>query len=273
MIRKEAVAGKFYTDDKEELQEEVEDYLSLEKSNMLACIVPHAGYMFSGELAGKVLGKFREKKDFIILGVNHSGKGDTVSFSALDFSTPFGIVKNNLDLGKKIMKKLQKIGINSGINEESHEKEHSIEVQLPFLQVSQKKFSIVPILLKDLNLDGCKKIAECLAEFIDDSVGIIVSSDFTHYGKSYGFVPFKENIKRNLYYLDNEIIINLLNKNTNKVFDLASKSTVCGIYGISILSEIAKINKMKGKLEEYYTSGDITGDFENCVGYVGISFS
>jgi AmmeMemoRadiSam system protein B len=150
--------------------------------------------------------------------------------------------------------------------------EHSIEVQLPFLQISQKKFSIVPVLLKDLSYEVCLQLAGILAEFVDENIALIVSSDFTHYGSEYRFVPFKDNIRKNLYYLDNEIVINILNKNSRKVFELASKSTVCGLYGITIITEIAKIKKMKAKLVGYYTSGDIVNEWENCVGYAGIVY-
>lgn len=79
--------------------------------------------------------------------------------------------------------------------------------------------------------------------------------------------------KKNIYSLDNEIIVNILNQNSKKVYELASKSTVCGVYGVTIATEMAKIRKYKAKLVEYYTSGDVTGDFSSCVGYAGIIFS
>lgn len=268
MIRKASVAGQFYPDDKNELKEEVGEYLDERKQNIKMAISPHAGYMFSGKLAGDVLGKFENKKDFVILGVNHSGIGEKICFSSLDFETPLGVVKNNVALGNKILKKLR-----GEINEASHEKEHSIEVQLPFLQQSQKKFSIVPILLKDLNYEACVHFAEVLAEFVDENIGLIISSDFTHYGLAYNFLPFKENIRKNLYYLDNEVIINILNLNSKKVYELAEKTTICGLYGITIITEIAKLKKMKAKLIGYYTSGDVVDNWENCVGYAGLVFS
>ena len=86
MIRKPTVAGKFYPQDKTELEEEVKEYLAGKRENIEMAVVPHAGYMFSGKLAGEVIGKIGKKKDFIILGVNHSGLGNKVSFSSADFS-------------------------------------------------------------------------------------------------------------------------------------------------------------------------------------------
>lgn len=270
-IRKPAVAGQFYPKDKGELEEQVKNFLGSKKENIKAAIVPHAGYMFSGKLAGDVLSRFADKKDFIILGVNHSGLGSKISISLEDFETPLGIVKNNSALSNKILKTLKEFG--AKVDETPHNHEHSIEVQLPFLQLSQKRFEIVPILLKDLSFDECKKIAESLACYVDENIALVVSSDFTHYGSSYGFVPFTKEVKKNLYSLDNEIIVNILNQNSKKVYELAGKSTVCGLYGITILAEIAKMKDWKAKLVEYYTSGDIIGDFSNAVGYAGIIFS
>lgn len=267
MIRGARFSGSFYPDDREDLEQEAREFLRDKKENIAMAISPHAGWVFSGRLAGDVLGRFDNKKDFIMLGVNHSGIGGKIVISQKDFETPLGIIKNNRDLGTKILKKLK-----GEINEQAHEQEHSIEVQLPFLQESQKRFSIVPVLLRDLSFEECKNIAELLAEFIDINIGLVVSSDFTHYGKNYGFLPFTKDVKKNLYYLDNEIIVNILNHNSKNVYELASKSTVCGVYGITIASELAKIKKMKAKLAEYYTSGDVTGDFSSCVGYAGIAF-
>jgi len=292
-IRKPVVAGQFYPEDKTDLKDEVKEYLNEKNENISACISPHAGYVFSGKLMGDVLGRFRQKKDFIILGVNHSGLGARVSFSSADFETPLGIVKNNLALGEKILKKLKKEDLDVAVDELPHNQEHSIEVLLPFLQESQKKFSIVPILLSGLSYEECVGVASIVSAFIDENIGLIISSDFTHYGANYGFYPFNgdlekldfsnlqksekehkisEVIKKNLYYFDNEIIINILNKNSKKVFELASKSTICGLYGITIISEIAKIKNWKAKLVEYYTSGDVVDKWDSVVGYAGISF-
>lgn len=268
MLRKAVVAGQFYPRDKTELKKFVDKVLSKKKENILAGIVPHAGYIFSGKLAGQVIGMIGKKKTFIILGVNHSGIGGKLSFSLADFETPLGVVKNNVELGEKIMEK-----IGGEISEQAHFHEHSIEVELPFLQVSQKKMDIVPILLKQLSYEECVEIAKVSSKFVREDVCILVSSDFTHYGFNYGFVPFSENVKKNLYNLDKEIIDKILELNSKAVYEKAGKSTVCGILGITILTEIAKIKKWRGRLVDYYCSGDIIGDWSNSVGYAGLIFS
>ena len=271
-MRKPIVAGQFYPGDKGELIDEVGKFLGKrKKEDVKACIVPHAGYMFSGKLAGEVISKIKDKKTFIILGVNHSGIGNRISLSFEDFETPLGIVKNNKALGEKILEKLKLLAY-ADVNEEAHLQEHSIEVILPFLQLSQKQFDIIPILLKDMTDVACERTAYILSKFLTEDVCVIVSSDFTHYGASYGFMPFSNNVRENLYKLDKDIIDSILKLDSKSVYEKASKSTVCGIYGVTIVTELAKILKWKGKLVDYYTSGDVLGDFSNCVGYAGIIF-
>ncbi len=271
--RKAVVAGQFYPDEKAELETQVKKFLvNKKRKEVKAVIVPHAGYIFSGELAGKVISLIKSKKNFIILGVNHSGFGNKLSFSERDFETPLGNVKNNVDLSRRILERLKKEDLDVNINERAHQFEHSIEVQLPFLQLSQKKFDIAPILLRGLSYEECRKVALILASFVSDDTCIVVSSDFTHYGFSYGFVPFTSDVKENLYKLDKEIINEILALNSRKVYGKASKSTVCGVLGITVLTELAKIKKLKPKLVDYYTSGDISGDFNNAVGYAGLIF-
>lgn len=272
-MRIPVVAGQFYPAEKKELEKIVKSFLIKEKKeNIKAVIVPHAGYAFSGKLAGKVFCLVPEKEDFILLGVNHTGLGKKVCFSLEDFETPLGIVKTNKDLVEKILHKLKKDEIEVEVNELAHAEEHSIEVQLPFLQLSQKKFEIVPVILSNLNYEECKKIAEVLSDFVKNNEGIIVSSDFTHYGSSYGFLPFINNVKENLYKLDNEIILQILKRESKAFYHLAQKSTVCGLYGITILTEMAKIKSWKPKLIDYYTSGDVINEWNQAVGYTGIVF-
>jgi len=271
-MRKAVVSGSFYPENKGDLIDEVRKFLGKgKKDEIKACIVPHAGYTYSGKLAGEVLGKIGEKKTFIILGVNHSGLGSGISFSFQDFSTSLGIVKNNVKLGREILGKLKLLGY-ADINENAHAEEHSIEVILPFLQLSQKQFDIVPIILKDLTDAACGRVAYILSKFLNDDVCILVSSDFTHYGLNYGFMPFNYNIKESLYLLDKGIIDSILSLDYKSVYEKASKSTVCGLYGITIVTELAKIMGWKAKLVEYYTSGDVSGDYSNVVGYAGIIF-
>jgi hypothetical protein len=272
-MRHASFAGQFYPADKDVLEKTMKSLLiSEKKENVHAVIVPHAGYMFSGRIAGETFSLIPKKKDFIMLGVNHTGLGKKICLSLEDWETPLGMVKINKDLAEKIIHKLKKEGLDAEVNELAHAEEHSIEVELPFLQMTQKKFEIVPIMLAELDYDECKKIAGTLKEFVNDKEAIVASSDFTHYGSSYNFVPFDSNVRENLYKLDDEIILQILKKQSKAFYHMASKSTVCGVYGITVLAEIAKLKGWKPKLVRYTTSGDITKTWDNVVGYAGMVF-
>lgn len=271
-MRQPIAAGQFYPEKKEQLKKEIKSFIIDEKrENTKAAIVPHAGYSFSGKTAGKTFSLIPNKKDFIILGVNHSGLGKKVSLSLEKFSTPLGEVKNNDALGENILTKLSHQKIESSIDESAHRYEHSIEVELPFLQLTQNKFEIIPLVLKELSYEECKKIAETISKFINEKEFLLVSSDFTHYGKPYGFTPF-DKPEINFKKYDSDIILEILELNGKNFYKKASSSTVCGIYGITILIELAKIKGWKAKLIDYSTSADVSKDWKTVVGYAGIIF-
>ena len=272
-MRKSAVSGQFYPSKKAELEKAVKELIGKQNKNnkIKAAIVPHAGYTYSGKTAGKVFSLIPEKPCFLLLGVNHSGIGNKVSISFDDFETPLGIIKNNQELGEKILEKLNKEKIDADENEQAHKYEHSLEVELPFLQETQKEFSIVPIIFKSLSYEECKKIAGILSKLITNDIFILASSDFTHYGFSYGFTPF-QNPKENLEKFDREVINEILKLNSEAFYKKASRSTVCGIYGLTILTEIAKLKAWKAHFVDYSTSAEVSGDWNNVVGYGGVVF-
>lgn len=282
-MRHSIVSGKFYPANKQELEKQIEKFFSnlevasvkiKENKEIKAGIVPHAGYAFSGKCASFVykLLKNQEIETFIILGTNHSGLGSKISLSIEDFDTPLGLVESNILLIEKIMQKAS--GLDIEVNEPSHKYEHSIEVQLPFLQSINKNFNIIPIILRDLSLKEIKSFSGILADIIkeDKKIFVLASSDFTHYGESYSFLPFSENIRENLYKLDNKIIDKILKLQTDKFIDEAGESTVCGKDSISVCMETAKNLNLKAEKLCYYTSGDVIEDWDNCVGYASIVF-
>lgn len=270
-MREAQFAGLFYPEDKKELKKQVKGFLVFGKrGNIRAGISPHAGYVYSGKVAGQVYSLIPEKKDFIILGVNHSGIGKKITFSLEDWQTPLGTIKTNKALAKKFLEKLRKEGLEADISEIAHKEEHSIEVQLPFLQLTQDRFEIVPILLADLSFEECQKIAGILADFIKDKEIVIASSDFTHYGRNYGFMPFDNG--KDIYKFDNVIILNILKNDSQAFYSLAKKSTVCGIYSVTILTEISRIKGWNAKLLKYSTSAEVAGTWDSVVGYAGLVF-
>lgn len=263
-MRNAIVAGQFYPGDKTELEAQINSFLNIKPRNeeIVAAIVPHAGYFFSGKCAGKVYSLLPEAETYVVLGVNHNGLGKDIAISLEDFEIPFGIVKNDIELGKEIIKQLK-----TTEDKQAHKYEHSIEVQLPFLQSSQKNFKIVPIILKNYNFEICKNLAEKIfqaSKKLKRKIVVIASSDFTHAGPGYGFFGDIS--------IDKRAIDEILKFDTEKFMKIAEKTTICGAGAIATTIELAKmLGAKKAKLLEYYDSSRIMpGD--NKVGYASIVF-
>jgi len=243
--------------------------------NLLGVIAPHAAYQFSGicqAWAYKEIAESTFPKTFIILGPNHIGIGPDIAVSAEKWETPIGEVRNNL----KLAEELKKHPIIE-IDEEPHLQEHSIEVQLPFLQYANRdnldKLRILPILIKNINLETAKKLGEILSKTEDTTV--IVSSDFTHYGPTYSYTPFAYNIKENIKNLDTQAINLIKELNTENFLDFIqkTKATICGAAPIAVLLEYLKRKNCEQKnLLCYYTSGNMLKDHKNSVSYASMSF-
>jgi len=191
-----------------------------------------------------------------------------------DFQTPFGLVKVDKDFANALMK-------NSSLeeNRRAHLEEHSIEAQLPFLQFVEKDYlkhlKILPIVV-DYTCDY-KELANAIKKTIQESgksVRIIASSDFAHYGESYGFVPFAANIKDNLTALDNKAADFIKKLDSKGFLDYLQKTgaTICGAMPIAVLIEILKDKAKKIKVLQHYNSGDISRDYSTCVDYLSIIF-
>jgi MEMO1 family protein len=288
-MREPVFSGQFYESSKEDLGRQIESCFKnklgagkLVKNNtsekVFAAIVPHAGYVFSGYCATHVYASLMNTKEpitFIILGTNHTGLANApFSVSFEDFQTPLGTIKNETSLSQQLINNKDIIQ-----DEAPHKLEHSIEVQLPFLQYCFKNFSIVPIIVSTDNYLELKKFSRILAELIKkqkNSVVLIASSDFTHYGPNYNFIPFPLNkkTKQNLYSLDHQAIEKIISFDSKGFYEQAEKSTICGKSPITITIETSKIlGAKKAKLLKYYTSGDIVHDYENSVGYASLIFS
>ncbi len=264
-MRKPIVAGQFYPADKTELREQIKSYIKQDGKvkDVRAAIVPHAGYVFSGKCAARVYSVLPEAETYIIIGVNHSGFGENIALSLEDFETPLGIVNNDIKLGEEILEQL-----NIQEDNEAHKYEHSIEVQLPFLQETQENFKIISIILKNYTLSICKKLAKAIYEAgkrLKRKIILIASSDFTHAGPAYGFSGKAKK-------LDRDAINEILKLDTKKFLEKANKTTICGAGPITTIIEFSKLAQIKeSELLEYYTSADIMPS-ENEVGYAAIIF-
>ena len=267
-MRNSAVAGQFYPANKEDLKNLIMEVslhnigpgkiASLAVSGprfIVGGIVPHAGYIYSGPVAAHFYNALAEDgfpESFIIIGPNHYGLGAGVAITTQDFKTPLGIAKNDLDLSKKIYKDI----IDNDIN--AHIYEHSIEVQLPFLQFFEKNINFVPILMIDQNYDTAIKVGEIIREAIKGKdVVVIASSDFSHY------VP-----KEIAYKNDNLLIEKILKMDLADFYRTLIKYDIsaCGYGPI-----VAMLSALKGKpsLLKYATSGDVS-KMDKVVGYTAM---
>ncbi len=285
-MRKPVVAGMFYADNFDELSNQINDSfhskfgpgalpIKKRQKEVLGIIAPHAGYPFSGPAAAwayKEIAESRLADVYIMLGLSHSGFPSCISLD--DWETPFGVVKVDQGFQRVLM-------ANSGLksNTEAHAQEHSIEVQLPFLQFANndyiKQMKIAPIIVsEDKNYT---EIAQSIVKTIEQTrkkAVIIASSDFTHYGINYGYFPFHDNVKENMNKIDKKAIEYIKDLDAEGFLKYVSNTgaTICGRIPIAVAIACCKLlGAKKAKLLHYYTSGDITNDYSSAVGYGAIS--
>ena len=288
MVREAAVAGQFYERDFDKLNKQIEacfqskygpGALPVKRTDkkIEGVIVPHAGYSYSGACAAWAFKEIAESlfpSVFLLIGPNHFGYGSGLSIE--DWRTPFGIVRTDKDLVRGL-----KDNTVLKIAEQHHITEHSVEVQLPFLQFSNKdmlkNLRIAPIALgQDIDFDVLgKQIAQYLKK-IRKRVVFIISSDFTHYGPHYGYVPFSSDIPSRINKLDQDAIDIISNLNKSGFRDYINKTgiTICGFLPIlTYLSFLEAFEeKPKVQLLMHYTSGDLMEDYTNSVSYASLIF-
>lgn len=273
--RKPAVAGQFYPGSKQELNLLVDEYLNNVKppklnENIRALIVPHAGYEYSGQVAAfayKAVGfstSSRPIKTVVLIGNSHQEYFDGVSvWNSGFFRTPLGDVEVDADFANKLINSNPKIVFRKS----AHLGEHTLEVQLPFLQKVLSDFRIVPIILG--NKGGIDVLISALKDLIDEKTLVIASSDLSHYPNY-----------KDAQYSDHKVIEAILSgkrKNLRKTISDLEKQGIdnlqtcaCGAGAIEVIMELMRGTAIK--LLKYANSGDITGDHSQVVGYASIVF-
>jgi len=256
-MREPAVAGLFYPKDAAELDGELERFFSNVKArhHAIAGVSPHAGYSYSGQTAAWTYANIMEGKPIVFIGPDHTGSslGDTCIYFDGGWKTPLGTV----EIDYAIAEGLQDIGV---LNKAAHNGEHSIEVQLPFIQKRFPNTKIVPIMMGDQNKDVAVAIGKKLAEF--DCV-VVASSDFSHY------VPVEKAESDDLYAIGA-----LKRLDVGEFYERAIERqlTACGIGPIAAAVTFAREKGAKhGVLLNYSTSSDVTGE-DQCVGYASMVF-
>jgi len=269
LVRTPAVAGRFYPGRREDLLREIREYTNPSgtapgeagRVAAIGCVVPHAGYMYSGHVAGAVFSRLEIPEHCVILCPNHTGRGVPLAAMARTaWETPLGEVAASVDLGSELLQRFPALEEDSA----AHRGEHAIEVQLPFLQMSQKNLHIVPIAVGTSHYETLKGLGEALADVISASgtkALIVASSDMNHY-ESDAITRVK----------DRKAIERVLAMDARGLWETVMEEDIsmCG-FGptVAMLTAAKKLGATCATLVRYATSGDISGDYERVVGYAG----
>jgi MEMO1 family protein len=276
-VRRPAVAGSFYPDGPDELRKAIEGcYLSPlgpgilpptndERRGVMACVCPHAGYEYSGPVAAYSylwLSALRKPELVVIVAPNHYGIGSGVStFREGWWETPLGRVPVDSEAAAQVVKLTGLVDFDP----ESHRKEHSLEVQLPFLQQIYGTFKLLPISLSFQDIETARELGRGLSKMLKGrDVILIASSDLTHYEPAEVAREKDMVLLRTVQDLDIEAFYDVLE---NK------RVTACGFGAIATVMEASRLLGFShGELLKYANSGDTTGDNEAVVGYPAVRF-
>jgi AmmeMemoRadiSam system protein B len=264
--RRAVVAGQFYPGSEDSLTKMLQTLIpaGAKKQEAVACMLPHAGYMYSGRVAGETIAEVRIKEKIILLGPNHTGYGSPFSIMTRgSWETPLGKVEIDASLAGELLKNSEYLSDDRN----AHEQEHSIEVELPFLQYLKSSFEIVPMAFMSDDIKALKCIGEEIGRLINEKkmqkeVLIVASSDMTHYE------PQKETEEK-----DRQAINAILELDADRLMKKIKELdvTMCGYAPAIVMISAAKaLGAKKGRLIKYQTSGETTQDFESVVGYAGI---
>lgn len=266
-LRNPVVAGQFYPSSAEALKKQIGRFLAgtAQKQEVIACMMPHAGYVYSGPVAAAVASGIAIPDTVILLGPNHTGYGKQFSIMLEGtWRTPFGDLEIDTELARSILARSKHLEEDS----RAHEFEHSLEVELPILQYFRNDFSIVPIAIMSEDEAVLCNIGDEIASVIRErkekkSTLIVASSDMTHYEPQAAAEGKDKEAIGAILELDEQ-------KLTRNVRRLGI--TMCGYAPVVIMLRAAKaLGAKHAKLVKYQTSGDVSGDYDNVVGYAGIT--
>lgn len=273
-----AGAGRWFPGDPEKLGRAVDSYLSGLPPALarppVALIVPHAGYDYSGMVAGKAYAtlKGRTYKRVILLGISHQVPLRGASVLRVDaYETPLG----RIPVDTEAVDALLKCPVVKQL-EAAHRTEHSVENQLPFLQrVLGPSFKMVEMLVGEMAADQRTMLADALRPLVDDATLVAVSSDFTHYGPNYGYLPFRDRVPEMLRALADAAVREILEIDVPgwDAYLEQTHDTICGRAGIGLLLKTFEPwDDVRGTQVAYETSGRLTGDWTNSVTYAAVAF-
>jgi AmmeMemoRadiSam system protein B len=279
-VRQPVLAGAWYPAGPEELATMVEGFLAgadpafRPAGRPFLALVPHAGYVYSGPTAGKLYGLLRERppRRLIVLAPNHRAALDRMALSGAEaFATPLGEVR----VDRAAVDQLN-ANESFAINDQAHASEHAIEIQLPLVQRTWPDATppIVPLLVPRLTDTQRREAAAALAGLADEGTLFLVSTDFTHYGAAYGYVPFTENLPAALEKLDSGAILKILAADAAGLRDYGRSTgiTMCGLEATALALDRKLPDGYEGALIDYSRSGDREGDYSLSVSYASLLF-
>jgi len=267
-MRAPAVADRFYPGNPEHLQSTLDSLVPVvaeqDKKKALAVIMPHAGYLYSGATAGATISRVQTPETVLIMGPNHHGTGAALALSTEDWRMPLGAAPIDRPLATALLEHSSVIVA----DHEAHLFEHSIEVQIPFLQQVQKRLKIVPLVLSHIAYDLCRTAARELAAAIGkhpQPVLMVASSDMSHYES-------RQQASRK----DQMAIDRILALDPQGLYDTVhgKRISMCGVVpAVIALLAALELGATQAELVRYTDSGEASGDTSQVVGYAGLVIS
>ncbi len=271
------MAGSWSAGSSDELGADIDGYLkaAIEEplTDVMALILPHAGYQYSGPTAAYGVKQVAGKKyrRVVVIGPSHHYplRNKAALPDATHYSTPLG----EIPLDVEFMAELKKSPYVQTLPD-AHAQEHSVQIEVPLLQKAEGEFRLVPIVVGGFDPEAATEFARTLARLIDAETLVVVSSDFTHFGPRFGYAPFKKDIQANIEKLDMGAFEKIRDKDADgfdRYFETTG-ATICGRYGIDILLRMLPKEAVAHKLK-YDTSGRMMDDDNNSVSYMSVAFT
>lgn len=264
MLRAPAVAGQFYPGSPEQLRTEVESYLQsgIEPQPAVLAVCPHAGYIYSGRVAGQVLSRVEVPRRVLLVGPNHRGLGAPVALmSSGGWQTPLGAVELDPELGQILKEHSDMVSEDS----DAHRVEHSLEVQVPFLQILREDLLLTPLCISYLGLEECLELGAGIARAVralGEPVLLLASTDMTHYESAQAAEK-----------KDRQALERLLALDPNGLFHVVRGQgiSMCGVLPTTVcLAAAIELGAQAAELVNYTNSGEVSGDYDQVVGYAGV---
>ncbi len=281
VLRSQLAEMGWYASDAKALNEQIDGLFQQAQAkpidSVIALILPHAGYTYSGRTAAVcIMTTNKQYKRIIVMGPTHRLPMEEILSvpTATYYETPLG----QIPLDVEFINKLLKYSVFRHVPQ-AHEyrrggQEHSVQIELPLLQHEQKDFKLVPIVAGQCSPETVAKAAAILKSLVDEDTLVVASSDFTHYGPNYGYVPFKEDVPEQIKKLDMGAYEYITQLDGPGFLEYRRKTgeTICGTVPIAILLSMLS-EPDQAHLVQYASSGEMTGDYTNSVSYLSVAFS